>query len=529
MKKISFYFHSLVLLLCIGVLTSCSETKEYESLISINENNMVVSINLEQLLTKSDIKNQITPEDQTEFINNITYGLEEDSKQLLKSVIDNPGNSGLNIKNRLYLAISYEGHEIESSQVSLFASVEDQSKLENLFKTLEKETEDVTQSEIDGFKSLAFNENEFHILYNKQIMIATTIKPESDEFKKLTQPEKTLNSYNYYKGIKSTDDLALAFSIKNLSQLNKQLTVNPASLAFTDSFYDKLDSRVFQVLSLNFEKGKIDLNQSIFAEEGADMTIFKEGEEILKKASGEFANHVGKDPLFFMNLGIDGTKLMTFVDKYFMTDEETRESIKDDFAQVKEYMNLVNGDITLALNSIDFNFISPSADFSVFCSTKGNTLYTKIVEWIKEKPSSSTAIVEETENLLTLSERGFTMYLGTENDRLFLTSNAELAKNPSKDVAPNIKESRYYTRSKDGYSYLSLDIQAILAIPIVQMGMSNLRGLQNADVKNFIMDLDYLDAKNNTPLASSTSLVFKSQEENSLKLLTKLLVQLTKM
>jgi len=61
------------------------------------------------------------------------------------------------------------------------------------------------------------------------------------------------------------------------------------------------------------------------------------------------------------------------------------------------------------------------------------------------------------------------------------------------------------------------------------MGMSNLRGLQNADVKNFIMDLDYLDAKNNTPLASSTSLVFKSQEENSLKLLTKLLVQLTKM
>jgi len=130
---------------------------------------------------------------------------------------------------------------------------------------------------------------------------------------------------------------------------------------------------------------------------------------------------------------------------------------------------------------------------------------------------------------LTLSERGFTMYLGTENDRLFLTSNAELAKNPSKDVAPNIKESRYYTRSKDGYSYLSLDIQAILAIPIVQMGMSNLRGLQNADVKNFIMDLDYLDAKNNTPLASSTSLVFKSQEENSLKLLTKLLVQLTKM
>lgn len=516
-----FNFYSLLLFLSIGLLSSCTETKKYESLVPVTDNDIILSVNLEQLLTKSDIKNQISEEEYKGFLFNIIKNSNnQKTADLVTSIIKDPSNSGIDISKNIYslFSINEKTYKDGPEYFKMTFAVKDINKVEKLINS----TEATKLEDIQGFKH--FNNGIIDILLNENICIIFFSDNDKQYLPTLANPEVTLADTKYFKTFEKKNDFCLSMNLLMLNEIS-QSPMNSLFKNFTNSFYKDFEEPVYQTATINFEKGRIHINQEIISSNEHDLKIITENSKIYNKISHSYSHLVNEDPLFFFNMGINGEALYSYINKYFLQETTISNENKD---LLKKIIPSINGDVTAVISNIDLNLFKMSAEFSVFVPTNDITIYNDIINDIKEQ-STADHIIEETESYTLFQVSNISFYLGKASNFLYLTTNEAIAKDPTINITPSIKESRYYDNSNNSLAYTVFDLQKLIAMPLIQMGIASSPITQKAPIKNFLENINYLDAKSSDGLHGEAQLTFKNKEDNSLKVITLVLLELSRM
>ena len=516
MKKNFLSFKTLCLLLCIGIFASCSSKKSiYETLIPVQPESIVAGIKLNQVLTKSDIKGLLPEATRAELLNGLIA--EAGVRRFVADLINDAPKTGLNCDENIYLVINQTADG--GFDLSFYLAVDNLSKLEGYIAGNSMYSQEANK--VGDFNHAVANVSgqPLNALYNKNIFMLTV----SDDLIAKTEPTQVLTSHKWADAFSSNDDLTVVAQsnlIQNISQFVMTLTSGyPAN----DLTGIELPQGLYQTMSLNFEKGQVAYAQKMFATSPQADEFVKMSESIFGNTSNKFVSQVAVDPFLYLNTSVVGDKLLSYMNFVFGGNDSALGIGENNIKTIKEAVDAVNGDLTLAISDVNINFLKPSVDFSVFCEAKP-TLYPFLVNLIKESPNGLSAIQFETDKVLTLSERGFTVYLVNAGNHIILTTDESLSEDPSMKMESDFTKSRYY-KKQDDKMYFVIDIQKILAIPMVQVALSSMPKDRFPGVADFITALDYVEVSGDSTISKS-KLVIKNKEDNSLKLITALLKSL---
>ena len=101
-----------VCLMCLAMiwLASCSSEKKYVNVLPENPG-AVVSVDLKQLVQKSDLSAEDTKAVVTEIKNTLGNGLDAQGTELIDKVLADPSESGLDLKQKVYLFVDDKGEK----------------------------------------------------------------------------------------------------------------------------------------------------------------------------------------------------------------------------------------------------------------------------------------------------------------------------------------------------------------------------------------------------------------------------------
>lgn len=517
MKKEFLSFKTLCLLLCVGIFASCSSKKSiYETLIPVNEKSLVASIKLNQVLTKSDIKTLLPEDTRAQLL----YGAiqEEGLQNFVTDLINDAAKTGLNCDNNTYVVLSQT--QPNEFDLGVYLSVDDLSKLDKYIAS--NSMYEVQSQKVGNYSHAVANVSglTLNVLYNKDIFMLIA----GDDLKSKTESSKTLTAYKWSDSFNNSDDFTLVAQsnfIQNISQFFTSLI--PGSPTNNLSGMPNLPDGLYQTFSLNFEKGQVVNDQKMIAESAEAQKFIDAGAAVFGKSSDKFISNIAVDPFMYLNMSVHGDKMLSYLDMILPGTLSAEKLGEENYDKLKEGLDGVNGEFAFAVSDININFLKPSVDFSIFCEAKPS-LYPFLVKLIKESNYGMSAIQFETENILTLSEPAFTVYLVNAGDHIIITTDQALSENPSMKMESDFSKSRYYTKQAEQF-YFVLDIQKILNIPMVQMALSSLSTDKYPGVADFISTLDYCESSG-TATATQSKVVLKNKEDNSLKLITALLKSL---
>ena len=517
MKKEFLPFKTLCLLLCVGVFASCSSKKSiYETLIPVNEKSLVAGIKLNQVLTKSDIKTLLPEDTRAQLL----YGAiqEEGLRNFVADLINDAGKTGLNCDNNTYVVLSQT--QTDDFDLGIYLSVDDLSKLNKYIAS--NSMYELQSEKVGNYNHAVANVSgqPLNVLYNKDIFMLTS----SDDLKSKTESSKTLTAYKWSDSFNNSDDFTLVAQsnfIQNISQFFTTLIAGYPTNNLSGMV--NLPDGLYQSFNLNFEKGQVVYSQKMLSESAEAQKILDASAAVFGKSSDKFVSNIAADPFMYINTSVHGDKILSYLEMVLPGILSADKLGEDSLDKLKEGLDGVDGEFTFAVSDVNINFLKPSVDFSVFCEAKPS-LYPFLVKLIKESNYGMSAIQFETENILTLSERGFTVYLVNAGDHIILTTDQALSENPSMKMESDFSKSRYYNKQSEEM-FIVLDIQKILNIPMVQMALSSLSTDKYPGVADFISTLDYGEASG-TATATQTKIVLKNKEDNSLKLITALLKSL---
>lgn len=117
-----------VCLMCLAMLwlASCSNEKNYVNVLPENPG-AVLSVDLKQLVQKSDLSAEDTKAIVAEVKNALADGLDAEGTELVDKVLADPSESGLDLKQKVYLFVDDKGEK-----GGLLASVQNKGKLNEL-------------------------------------------------------------------------------------------------------------------------------------------------------------------------------------------------------------------------------------------------------------------------------------------------------------------------------------------------------------------------------------------------------------
>lgn len=509
-------FQVWALMLTVLFLGACSSQKSaYESLVPASNNDLVLAINVDRLLSKSDILEKIKSFPQLE------EELASSSfNEMVKLFRQDPKNLGLNLSSNIYFIVTNNAED-----VTIAASMADVSKFEKFIET-NKELAEVEVSEEAGFK-VAVLSGGYKLLYNKEIFIFTTV---DDYLDYVTKSEKHISDFKYAQTLQTPNDIALITSPNAMVNLIKSSLFADRSLVeamdniANSEFYANSEG-LYTAMTLNFEKGELVFDQKNYTETEKAAEYMAKMEKMTNKPSDKYAKAIAKDPYFYMLANFDG-KLI--VDELFSVMKAYLPSENPEAAEVldviKNIIGYIKGDILFALSELNISFMGVTADMSLLIESDAKALYGDLRNLIITKtPGIESYITVNTDEQLVISQSGFTMYLGHNGNTFYFTTNEEIAKNPARTVAEDLTSSRYFDKSMPNASVV-LDFKKLMKNPMIQMGLSSLGS--DADLKNFIGSLDYVSSVGKTG-SSKTVLVLDNKEVNSLATITQLIISLT--
>lgn len=514
MKKKFLSFQGLVLLFCLSLFVACSSEKQaYESQVAVTDNSVVVAINPGQLLTKSGLSSDALKDN----IFLMSVASDPNLAEMVKLLQEDVKNTGLDLKKNIYGVITSKNDVNNSVTISVFASLSDSKKFEN-FLNSNPEVAKYKKSDVNKFKHYEI-ERDLNLLYSSDLLVITA---DSKALESVTKPSKTLADFKYVQELQKTNDFSIAFTQSAINkirqnpifQLNGLSAMNMLSNE-NSSLFDGL----YSVASINFEKGEIVFSQYIFAETEVAQDFIDKSNSVFKSSSHKLESAINLDPYFYMATAFNGTELYDYllmVLKSYSPDLLTNIS-DEDLLKVSEIANKINGEVLFALSDFSLSFFNFSVDMSLLVESKADELY-KLVRTIiiEDMPNSKSAIAKDSDTQLVLSESGFTVYIGYDKEIFYVTTNAEVAADPTRKPAENLTKSRYYnTLSKEGAN-MAIDLKKIVSNPMIQMALNSQVQKGNAELMEILQSLDYIVAMGDDREPNVTKLVLQDKEENSL-------------
>lgn len=304
----------LLLLFIVGAaLFSCSRKNEHAERIPADAI-FVASINLQNLVDKSGY----TAEDArilgAEFAEEAQSSLSPEQIKYFQKLIADPREAGLSLKAPVYVFSSPD------ISFALVAQVDSESKLETFiresFKTDGKEVNINTQ---DGYHFVNLN-NTGLLGYDNRSCIVTFGKATGRDvqLKHLGEAMKrkgseSITKHSAYKEMEQEQgDLRMFYSLGGMMDMAMQgYGALGASMA-REIYSFNIDS-CYAINSIAFEAGKLTYAQRIHTENLKAKQSLEEIYKIAKPSSGEFIKYFPASSLAFLNIGLDGNKLLKLI------------------------------------------------------------------------------------------------------------------------------------------------------------------------------------------------------------------------
>lgn len=304
----------LLLLFIVGAtLFSCSRKNEHAERIPADAI-FVASINLQNLVDKSGY----TAEDArilgAEFAEEAQSSLSPEQIKYFQKLIADPREAGLSLKAPVYVFSSPD------ISFALVAQVDSESKLETFiresFKTGGKEVNISTQDgyhfvNLNNIGLLGYDNRSCIVTFGKATGRDVQLKHLGEAMKR--KGSESITKHSAYKEMEQEQgDLRMFYSLGGMMDMAMQgYGALGASMA-REIYSFNIDS-CYAINSIAFEAGKLTYAQRIHTENLKAKQSLEEIYKIAKPSSGEFIKYFPASSLAFLNIGLDGNKLLKLI------------------------------------------------------------------------------------------------------------------------------------------------------------------------------------------------------------------------
>lgn len=493
-----------VLAVLIAVLAACSKTSEYTSAIPADAS-AVASINMKSLLKHAGADSKENEAAKQKIIDALKSGMNAASFQQIEKIINNPNESGVDIESPFYIFTSPS-----LSSPTLVAKVNNEDKLHATLDVMAKEGVCQPVAEADGFSyviidgsMLAFNHSTAMVftlsrsleIENAQKSVASLMKqtPEqsigkSGAFQKMSKQKSEINFFASMSAIPSAYSRQISFGL-------------PADIKPED---------ITILGGLAFEKGKVTLKTENYTENEAVKELLKKQHESFSKTNGTFIKYFPASTLAFVNIGIKGEGLY----KILSENEEFRSTVSIAKAdEVKGVFSSFKGDVSFGLLNVTMD---SAPTFMMYADVKsGDALETLYKNKLNLGLGRGDDIIQLSKDEYVFKTRGMNIFFGIKDKQLYATNDEILYKGIGKVADKSIKEAPYASDMKGKTTFMAVNTEAILELPVVKM----LTGFGGEEVKmyvNLASKISYLSASSEGE-TSTVELCLKDKDTNALK------------
>lgn len=485
-------------------LAACSKTSEYTHVIPADAS-AVISIHPKSLADKAGLNDKENEAAKQKLLEALKSGMNAATFQQLEKVINNPGESGIDVTSPFYV---FSSPSFPYSTVVGKVSNED-----NLHASLDiMAKEQITQpvNEADGYSFTTMNGG--LLAFNSSTVMIVTVYGTSQTEKakegitnllKQTADNSIVKSGAFQKMEKQKSDINFFASMAAIpAPYNRQISMNlPAEI--------NLDE-ISLVGGLNFEKGRIAMKAENYTENETAKALLKKHMESFGKANNTFVKYFPASTLMFINAGIKGDGFYNLISN----SKEFRNTISIAKAdEVKELFSSFNGDISAGLINVTMN---SAPTFLMYADVKnGNALDALYKNKKTLGLRRGEDIVELGKDEYVYKTRGMNVFFGIKDKQMYATNDELLYKNLGKAVDKSVKDAPYASDMKGKNGFMAINTEAILDLPIVKM----LAGFGGREAKTYIdlvNKVSYLSISLEGEVAE-LDLCLKDKDVNALK------------
>lgn len=365
------FFLQLFSLICAIFMVACSGDKKSEAAgngkaaaaskteyLKVLPSNAyaIAEIDMGNLLNKSDIRNNMVVK---KGVEDALQDIPEDVRPLVKSLYDNPNNSGLDITSPIYMAVT----SVEPVDVVITLSVCNVNALENI---LHKLLGPNCVVERDGMKFIDINEDEVQIAYdaNKLVIACGQYYANVLPYMNLAAERMAVNDKKFASMFNGDDDAKLALNAEAImNQLVKEGVISETDIKPAAEMLK--DFSLFA--SLNFEKGYINLRADINTPAEYTNLI----NQIIKKPTKRHFKYIPANSIAVLNYNFDLTQMFPILESTGALNELSKNGI--DAESAKKVLQSISGDYTGAIwvngdkfSDVQFMFAIDCNDRSMF-------------------------------------------------------------------------------------------------------------------------------------------------------------------
>lgn len=409
------------------LLASCSGEKQYVNVLP-EEPGAVVSIDLKQLVQKSDLSAEDTKTVVDEVKNALSGELDAQGAALMDKVLANPDESGLDFRSKIYL---FADSKLEKG--GLLACVGDKDKLGALTDLLGKqpaEDKGAYRQAVMEEGVLAYSEKSCLLLFSdkgdKADLQGWASELMGQETKGAFSKSKAFESMEKIKG-----DISVYASMNLLPDVYK--VIGKASMPMAVDWKD-----INVVAGMRFEKGRMVLDTETLMTEELKKEYEKINSIYSDETSDKFLELFPQSAFMWMSMGVKGEKLYEVLEKEPSLDAQLQ-SVQTVF-DLKSLLGAVEGETVMCVSSLN------PVSFALLAEVK-NADFMQSFESLKpmlDMTGGQMKLVEDGENAYELqmadgrmlgmpAGSAASVYLGVKDNVFYLTNDRQCAEGKEAD------------------------------------------------------------------------------------------------
>lgn len=487
-----------ILMMGVVVMTSCADkVKIYEYTNAIPADaSLVIELKVQSLLDKSG-----AGDEQKKYVADFfKNALSDSSFSQVENILKDGSESGISIKSPVYI---FANDELDTP-----VAVAHVTDMDKLIKTLEVLADENLVDPIEnknGFKLVKINDNGFLAFNNTTLLFGERYRNADTsavtDLLKQDKEQSMANNAYFQSMVKLKGDVSCYVT------MNAFGSDNP--FGFATTLIDPKEVGI--IASLNFEKGKALLQGELVTDNKLLKGLLKNQDQACGKLSEAFIHRFPASTLMFGALNVNGEKLFDFLQG---TEGVSGELTNEEVAEVKKAFSSFDGDIAVGLTDVTMSDV-PS--FVAYSEAKNGAILDAVYEY-KDifEFSRGEDIVKLSANEYMYKSRQINVYFGYKDNYMYATNSKLTLNNIGKKADKSIKDARYASNMKGKKQYLVVDVDAILALPMVKMAAA----LGSRDITsriNMAKKVSYAEYFSEGNNKFAVNIWLSNKDDNSLK------------
>lgn len=485
----------------VAMISACTPKAggDYTQVIPV-EATTVVALDLNSMSDKAGLNDQDNQVFKEKILEAMTSGLKPTSVAHIEKIMKDPSESGISSKDPIYVFISPT-----TKNPVIVAKISNEKKLLTTLDVMAEEQIGDPVMKRDGLSIM--KTSDMFVAFNNTSVILGDVNRSFQEDEIIgylkTKSEESIHQSPYFQKMQNRKGDILFFS--SLDAYSRQMmrtmgTPMPAGMDLSEFFF---------IGDLSFEKGKI-VSHFEYATENEEFNkLLETNSKSLGKIKGSFISDFPSTPLMLFSINLKGDEFF----KSLMSNEEFNKAMQgEEGTLIHEFIKAFNGDVSFAL--LDVTMTDMPA-FVAYAETNDNSAFDVIYK-NKDKFGlrSGDDIVQLSENQYQYKSRNMSFYFGIKDKRAYITNDQAIYQGTS--LSTSLKDARYASKIKGKIQFAVVDVDAILALPVVQM-LAGFGGSEYKTILDILKKFSYLEATSANHKEAEIILHMTDKDTNTLK------------